>query len=379
MFNLQAGQLLYAKTKGERVIAFWEGGQLVEAYVNPIQENSWVGGVFKGRVERYVPGMQAAFIDIGLDKKGFLPLEKETDGKVRPLQSGEELMVQVKKDPVNDKGAFLSREISLPGQYLLYMPTRQWVGLSKRVTDPEEKRLLQKMGRKLITNPPEGVVMREAALRADKEALQGEKALLSQRWAEIAATYRNVNAPAILYKPGGIFEEILRDYGPQRIGRITTNDTAFENREFIVTYQKEVESQVAALKKELEKALKRKVWLPSGGTLVFDPCEALTVIDVNTGKFTGRKALENTILKTNLEACQEIGRQLRLRNIGGIVIIDFIDMEETDHQQQVQELLGEVLKKDRVKTVIHGYTHLGLMEMTRKKTRNPNTEKENSQ
>lgn len=379
MFNLNPGLLLYAKTQKEKVIAFWENGDLVEAHISPNQENTWVGGVFKGRVERYVPGMEAAFIDIGLDKKGFMPLEKEGDGKVKPLQSGQEIMVQVKKDPVKEKGAFLSREVSLPGQYILYMPTRQWVGLSKRITDPEEKYLLRETGRKLITNPPEGVVMRSAALHADFTALQEEKQALGQTWEEILAAYRSVNAPALLHKPGGLLEELLRDYGPNRIGRIITNDGDFDNRNFAVTYQQDVTKEVESVTKDLKKSLKRKVWLPSGGTLVFDPCEAMTVIDVNTGKFTGRKALENTIVKTNLEACREIGRQLRLRNIGGIVIIDFIDMEEAAHRQQVQDFLGEMLAEDRVKTVIHGFTQLGLMEMTRKKTRNPYNNSENTQ
>lgn len=376
MFNV--GELLYAKMQEETFIAFWENGEMVEAHQYSTRNNSFVGGVYKGRVDRYVPGMEAAFIDIGLDKKGFLPLEKEADGKVKPLQSGQEILVQVKKDPVKEKGAFLSQEISLPGQYLLYMPTRQWVGISKRIIEPEQKRILQETGRKLITNPPEGVVMRGAALQADFKTLKEEKTVLASTWEEIQTVYRNINAPALLYKAGDVLDEILRDYGNRRIGRIITNDGAFDNRNFIVTYQQDVKNEVQSAQKELEKNLRRKVWLPSGGTLVFDFCEALTVIDVNTGKFTGRKALENTVVKTNMEACREIGRQLRLRNIGGIVIIDFIDMEDIAHQQEVEAFLGEVLKNDRVKTVIHGYTRLGLMEMTRKKTRNPHTENENS-
>ncbi len=357
--------------------ALLEDGDVCEYHVYDAgKSSSLAGAVFKGRVERIVPGMDAAFVHLGLEKNGFLPL-KEAPGFAKgnparpPLQTGQEVLVQVKKDPAGEKGAYLTRDITFPGTYVVFLPLDSFVGVSQRVQKDEDRNALLQLGGEVKLDGT-GLVMRSAAMHARPEELCQEIASLNDAWRRVKELYPKKNAPQCLFKSPDPFSELIRDYSAGGIDRIVTNQRNIkaEGIEAALVPDSDLLT-VYGVRAQVEKALSRKVWLKSGGYLIFDICEAMTVIDVNTGKFTGGKLLEETIFRLNHEACGEIVRQIRLRNLGGIILIDFIDMQNELHRQAVLDSLQSELKKDRVKTVVHGLTSLGLMECTRKKARQP--------
>lgn len=357
--------------------ALLEDGELCEYFSYEREKSaSLANAIFKGRVERIIPGMDAAFVNLGLEKNGFLPLKEApgfSDQKTirSSLQTGQEILVQVKKDPVGEKGAYLTRDITFPGTYVILLPLDGFVGVSQRVQDTKEREMLQSLGRELAP-PGSGLVMRSSALSANREEIEQEILYLSEEWQKVQKLYPQKNAPQLLYGSSDPFAELIRDYPAIEIGRIVTNVKELQVPGQEVSFVPDGDLlRTFGIYSQVEKALGRKVWLKSGGYLIFDLCEAMTVIDVNTGKYTGKKLLEDTLYTLNAEACREIARQIRLRGLGGIILIDFIDMKNEHHRQAVLDTLKAELARDRVKTVVHGYTALGLMECTRKKTKTP--------
>lgn len=354
-----------------REIAVVEDGRLVE-YLRDDHADSAAETIYLGLVDRVVPGMKVAFVDIGQEKRGFLPLEEKSGtAPQQRLQCGMRIPVQVKREAHDQKGAFLTRDVTLCGQYVILMPMNRYVGISAKVEDAQARRRLQQIGEKL-TAGAFGLVMRTAAAQATEEEIAGETAALQDTWRQIASDAAVAHAPSVIWRGASLLDGVLRDYGPRGIDRAVTDDAACAEAFRGVCPVAMAEPGFmdrAGLTVQRDKALERFVWLRSGGSLVIDQCEAMTVIDVNTGKFTGKRLVEETIRQLNLEACAEIARQTRLRNLGGVIVIDFIDMAEEADRDAVREALAAAFQQDRVKTVIHGFTALGLMEMTRKRSR----------
>jgi len=363
---------IYIQSGPRREIAVVEDGKLVE-YLLEDERDAAAEAIYVGRVERVVPGMKAAFVDIGQEKNGFLPLEEKNQLHAPKLQSGMSVLVQIRKEAQGTKGAFLSRDISLCGETVLAMPLNDMIGVSSRITDAAQRRALQELGRE-ITGGAYGLVMRSAAAEASEDAIREEAESLMARWEEIRRAAPTAHVPSMIQSARSQLDMLLDDYRPRGIDCIHTDDEALaaQLREIAeVRLSKPGVMALMGLTRQRDKALERRVWLDSGGNLVIDPCEAMTVIDVNTAKFTGKRQLEETILKLNLEACGEIARQVRLRNLSGIILIDMIDMIADESREKVLEALRAAFASDRVKTVIHGFTSLGLVEMTRKKSRRP--------
>ena len=358
--------------KGERTdIAVLEDGHLVE-YL-PDDGHSSAEAIYLGRVERIVPGMRAAFVNIGQEKAGFLPLEERNIPDLPKLQTGMAVLVQVRKEAQGVKGAFLSRDINLCGEYVLFSPMTRQVAVSSRITKERDRKALKELG-KAISNDAFGLIMRHAALGVAEQAIADEVDELKQRWESIRKAVPTAHVPSVLHQARTALALTLAEYHPRGIDRICVNDASLEKELAMyapVAVMGDNLFDVARISTQVKKALDRRVWLESGGNLVFDPCEAMTVIDVNTAKFTGKDKLADTVLQTNLEACREIARQVRLRNISGIIIIDMIDMSSKEHHHAVLAELNKCFADDRVKTVIYGFTSLGLVEVTRKRSRPP--------
>lgn len=346
-----------------------EDGCLVE-YL-PADEDASAEAIYLGRVERIIPGMKAAFVNIGQERAGFLPLEERTARDLPKLQTGMNILVQVRKEAHGEKGAFLSRDISLCGEYVLFSPLNRMTAVSSRIVKEKHRKALKELARD-ISGDEFGLIMRTASKNADESAIRAEVDELRARWECIRKAAPTAHVPSVLHQPRTTLDLVLADYHPRGIDRICVNDAGMAETLSAyapVTVMGDNLFDVARINTQVLKALDRRVWLESGGNLVFDPCEAMTVIDVNTAKFTGKTALSDTVLQTNLEACEEIARQVRLRNISGIIIIDMIDMVSREHHHAVLEALNKAFAADRVKTVVHGFTSLGLVEMTRKRTR----------
>ncbi|WAM33412.1 Rne/Rng family ribonuclease [Caldicellulosiruptor morganii] len=379
---------------GETRVAVLEDKELVEIYVERQDQQSIVGNIYKGVVENILPGMDAAFINIGQDKNAFLYLGDinrlefgDTDEwyeiKTNPLalRCGQEIVVQVIKEAHDQKGPRVTTNITLPGRYLVLLPNTDYTGISKRIELEEERTRLKEIACRL---KPEGmgIIVRTAAEGKSEEVLKNELEFLKNLWQRIKQKSKE-SAPVLLYKDYDLVFKAVRDMFTNQVDRFVINDRKKYNKimEFLSAYAPSLKSKVEyfnlatnifeyfQIEQKLQKALSRRVWLKSGGYIVIDETEALTAIDVNTGKFVGKNDVSETILKTNLEAAVEIARQLRLRDIGGIIVIDFIDMKNTEHQKLVLETLKDALKKDKTKTVVVGITPLGLVEMTRKKVR----------
>ncbi len=353
-----------------REIAVMEDGRLVE-YLVEDGDAFGAESIYLGRVERVVSGMQAAFVDIGQEKCGFLPLEERSRSATLPkLQCGMRVLVQIKKEAQGTKGAFLTRDITLCGEYLLFMPCNRYIGVSSRVEDEDDRRALRAMGAQM-SGGAFGLVVRASALHAAPEAVEQELARFQQAWERLNREAATAPACTLVYRPRTLLDGVLDDYLPRGVDRVVTDDPSLT----VPGMQTEIAAgdlmQRFGLTAQRDRALQRRVWLDCGGNLVIDPCEAMTVIDVNTAKNTGKRQLEQTLLRTNLEAAREIARQARLRNMGGIILIDMIDMEQEESRHQVLDALRDAFALDRVKTVIHGMTSLGLVEMTRKKVRAP--------
>ena len=325
-----------------------EDGKLTEYLPADRQE---AGAVFLGKAERMMPGLDCAFVDIGRKKAGFLPLKENsrtfTGGDFR---SGDLIPVQIRKEETGEKGAFLSRDISLAGTYVILMPMNRFTGVSKRIEDEDVRRRLKETGR-LIAGERFGIVMREASANAEEETIRQEAETLYAEWTGLQKRIEEGGKPGLILGQDPM-DELIRDYsgkGPYTV--------------------KTAEQLPEALQGQLKTALGRIITIKGGGNLVIDRCEAMTVIDVNTGSSRPGPDKRQTVLNTNLEACEAIAGILRLRNTGGMILIDFIDMAEEKDRSLVEERLKEAVRKDREKTVIHGWTRLGLMEMTRKRQR----------
>lgn len=378
----------------ETRVALLEDQKVVEYMIERPLEKRVVGNIYKGKVADVLPGMQAAFIDIGIGKNAFLYVDdiypskgiKKDDGTKLPaireiVRQGEQILVQVNKEPVGTKGARVTTNITLPGRYLVYLPYGGHVGVSRRIEEELERERLKEIGEDLICNQ-EGLIVRTVCEGITEEELIQDLHSLRQQWADIYETAKHVEPSNPVFLEVDMIPKVVRDLMTSEIKECLVDDRIQLQRlkqemcqfpdlqERLILYSG-IQNifdyyQITA---ELERSLRRKVWLKSGGYIVIDQTEALTVVDVNTGKFTGNQNLEETVLRTNLEAAKEIARQLRLRDIGGIIIIDFIDMIETENQVAVLELLEGALKNDRTKSNVVGLTSLGLVEMTRKKVR----------
>lgn len=362
---------IYIRKSDGMDVAVVEDGNLVEFF--PSDDAASTEAIYLGRVERIMPGMRAAFVQIGQEKCGFLPLEERNAIGLPKLQCGMSIIVQIKKEAQGVKGAFLTRDICLCGEFVLLSPLSRLTAVSSRITKEKHRKRLKALG-KAISGEEYGLIMRSAALDADEQLIRNEAAELHACWAQICRTAATAPAPSVLHAPRTNLELVLADYHPKQIDRICTNDASMASlvSEFApVAVMGDDLFDVARISTQLQKAMDRRIWLRSGGNLVFDPCEAMTVIDVNTAKFTGKDNPAETVLQTNLEACEEIARQVRLRNISGIIIIDMIDMVSRAHQSAVLEALNRAFADDRVKTVVHGFTSLGLVEMTRRRSRPP--------
>ena len=363
---------IYVKGGMQQEIAVCEDGKLVE-YLLQREDNS-TEAIYLGKVERVINGMKAAFVDIGQEKNGFLPLEEVSKTAILPkLQAGQRVLVQVKKEAQGTKGAFLTRDISLCGEYVLLMPMNRYIGVSSRIEDAQTREDMKQLGNEIAAGRF-GLVMRASAPQAEENAIREEVSSLWERWETISMAAPVAHAPSMIHKPRTLLESVVEDYRSRGIERFVTDDKELAaNLGAIAPVDVTGEDlmEVSGMIKQRDKALQRHVWLQSGGSLVIDRCEAMTVIDVNTAKFTGKRDIEDTILRLNLEACGEIARQVRLRNASGIILIDMIDMRDEEHRRQVLTRLKECFAQDRIKTVIHGFTSLGLIEMTRKKSRQP--------
>jgi len=352
-------------------IAVMEDGNLVE-YLQDDQATS-AEAIYVGKVERVVPGMKAAFVQIGQEKCGFLPLIERNAPDLPKLQTGMHVLVQVRKEAQGVKGAFLSRDINLCGEYVLFSPLNRMIAVSSRIVKEKERKALKALGAE-ISGGEFGLIMRNAAQNAPEDAIVQEVEQLRACWEAVIKAAPTAHVPSILHQPRTPLEVALAEYHTRGIDRIYTNDVSMEamlSAYAPVTIMGDNLFDIARISTQVLRGLDRRVWLESGGNLVFDPCEAMTVIDVNTAKFTGKDKLANTVLQTNLEACREAARQIRLRNLSGIIIIDMIDMSSREHRHAVLEELNKAFAADRVKTVVHGFTSLGLVEITRKRSRPP--------
>lgn len=378
-------ELIINKNKQGETICLIENGKLLERYENnqETKNNRLEGNIYAGRVADIVPGMQAAFIDYGDNKKGFIHFKDaipQIDEKVekpsmpsdtdirKVLKPNSKILIQIKKDCNEKKGAKVSTHISLPSKYIVFMPNTSIITISQKIEDKAQKdRLLNLMKDNLPKG--NGAVVRTLAQDvSDKEIIEDIKKI-SNKWNDIQSKYNKTQSGKLIYECESVAEKIVIDLKLDRI--ITNSKEIFENMKNISDAEVEFSKEENLLdmydiEKQIEKSTERKIWLNCGGFITIDKTEALTAVDVNTGKFTGKKDLEATIFKVNKEATIEIAKQLRLRDIGGIIIIDYIDMKNEDNKNAIEVLLKEELKKDRAKTQVEGFTKLNLMELTRK-------------
>ena len=379
-------QLIISRDHLETRVAVLEDGKPAEMYLERPHRQSLVGNVYKGRVENVLPGMDAAFVDIGLDRNGFLAVAEVVAPDVRSggsrkigdlLKPGRELLVQVTRDPMGGKGPRLTMEVGIPGRYVVYLPGGRGTGVSRRLDDGERERL-RAISREVGPDAG-GVIVRTAAEGAGKEAIERDLRFLQRVWAGAERRAQAVPAPALAYAEAELAVRSARDLLSPDFSAVMVDDEKLHRR--LVSYLRAVAPEFKdrvelysgetrlferfGLDEEMEKALARRVGLPSGGHIVIDHTEAMTVIDVNTGRYVGRRQLEDTTLKTNLEACREIVRQLRLRDIGGIIVIDFIDMSAKTNREVVLAALEAEFTLDRTKTYVMEISPLGLVEMTR--------------
>jgi len=384
-------EILINVTPQETRVAAIELGVLQELLLERAGSLGLVGNVYKGVVCRVLPGMQSAFVEIGLARAAFLHvadiLEYEADVD-KPIQEllyeGQSVVVQVIKEPIGSKGARLTTQISIAGRFLVYLPQQEHIGVSQRIEDEAEREALRERLSKLL--PPDsqgGYIIRTMAETATEDELRADLDYLHKVWSDIQASSQEAPARSLVYQDLTLPMRVLRDMVGEHTDRILVDSR--ETWQKMLTFAEHYVGGMVGriehysgerplfdlygIEQEIEKALSRKVELKSGGYLIFDQTEALTTVDVNTGGFVGGRTLADTIFKTNLEAAQAIARQLRLRNLGGIIIIDFIDMEEQAHREAVLEELNRAVARDRVRSGIHGFSGLGLVEMTRKRTR----------
>ncbi len=412
-----ATEILINVRPSETRVAYIENGVLNDLKIERKMSPTLVGSVYRGKVMRVLPGMQAAFVDIGLDRAAFLYvgdvrpnldsdtaglLDEETeestdssdgnsiaathDAPDKPriqdlINEGQTILVQVAKDPLGTKGARITTHISLPGRHVVYLPTLNHRGVSRRIEDPAERDRLRDIVAAI--DPKGGVIVRTAGESATESSLRADLEYLGRIWQDVQKAYEKRSKPGLVHAEPDVELRALRDLLSDEVDRVVIDDEEAHRKiiAFISQFMPRFKSRVSLYKEnrplfdqyeidiEISRSLERKIWLKSGGYIVIDEAEALVVIDVNTGRYVGKRDLEDTILKTNLEAVREIAHQLRIRNCGGIIIIDFIDMEKEAHREKVLEALREELVRDRAKTTVLSMSNLGLVEMTRKRIR----------
>lgn len=394
-------EILINVTPMETRAAIIENGVVQEIFVERSAKRGLVGSIFKGKVVRVLPGMQAAFVDIGLERAAFLHArdiwvkDRKGDGEVIDttanisdlVYEGHSIVVQVTKDMIGTKGARLTTYLSIPSRYLVYMPYTNHIGVSQRIEMEEERERLRSMMEHVLEGiddvDKKGFILRTAAEGVDEDSLRRDVEFLCRLWRSIRSRMQMATTVSLVHSDLPLSLRVLRDEVRPTVDkiRVDSRETYAKALEFTQDFMPHVEALIEhypgerpifdlyGVEHEVQKALGRQVQLKSGGYLIVDQTEAMTTIDVNTGAFVGHRNLEETIFKTNLEAAQAIARQLRLRNLGGIIIIDFIDMEEVDHQRQVLRIFEKMLEKDHAKTKITQVSELGLVEMTRKRTR----------
>jgi len=413
-----ASEIVVNTSQRETRLALIENGQVAEIHIERKGERGIVGNIYKGRVIKVLPGMQAAFVDIGLTRAAFLYVgdihhhihdldlmrTEEEDEETEPdensmhesmndqmppfapiedlIQEGEEVLVQISKEPLGSKGARITSHVSIPGRHLVFMPTVDHIGISRRIENETERIRLKEIisGMK----PPScGIIVRTVSENEGAEKLHADLTVLEGSWERILEREKRVPAPSLIYEDLDLCLRGVRDLFTETVSRLVVDSSEHYHRilEFMDTFMPSLKQCVElyegdepvfdhlGIEMELNKALGRKVWLKSGGYINIDFTEALVAIDVNTGRYVGKRNLQETILKTNLEAAKEIAYQLRLRNIGGIIIVDFIDMDRTADREKVSTALVEALRRDKQKTNILKISELGLVQMTRKRTR----------
>ena len=392
-----SAELLINVTPSESRVALIENGILQEIHVERHTKRGLVGNIYRGKVSRVLPGMQAAFVDIGLDKAAFLHasdivihnevIEEVNASHIQKqdirelVRDGQDIVVQVVKDPIGTKGARLTTDITIPSRYLVFMPSVTHVGVSQRIEDEAERERLKNLVQEFCDDNG-GFILRTAAEGVGKTELQQDAAFLRRLWDKIQYRLKKRKSN-VLYEDLPLARRVLRDFVGTELDRIRIDSKlSFQELfEFTKEYVPELNDKLEYytgdrpifdlydVENEAQRSLERRVELKSGGYLIIDQTEAMTTIDINTGAFVGHRNLEETIFNTNTEATQAIARQLRLRNLGGMILIDFIDMIEPDHKRRVLHSLEVATSKDRAKINIHGFTSLGLIEMTRKRTR----------
>ncbi len=387
-------EILINITPMESRVAVVENGVLQEVHVERTQKRGIVGNIYKGKVVRVLPGMQAAFVDIGLERAAFIHAGElsnregvASDNISALVHEGQSLVVQVTKDPIGTKGARLTTQLSIPSRYLVYMPRTSHVGISLKIEEEAERERLKRVVADCVAS--EGIVevggfiLRTAAEGAGADEILIDIRYVRRLWEQIRGQMQTAGTPTVIYEDLSLALRTLRDLVSPKIEkiRIDSRETFQKIVQFVEELMPEISDRLEhypgerpifdlyGVEDEVQRALERKVPLKSGGYLIVDPAEAMSTIDVNTGAFVGHRNLEETIFKTNLEAATTIARQLRLRNLGGIIIIDFIDMEDEEHKRQVLRTLEKQLERDHAKTNIIGITELGLVQMTRKRTR----------
>jgi ribonuclease G len=392
-------EILINVTPRETRVALVENGMLQEVHVERASRRGYVGNMYKGRVQRVMPGMQAAFVEVGLERAAFLhasdivrtpspdvEVSPEANAPTPPinelLHEGQEVVVQIVKDPIGSKGARLTTHLSLPSRYLVLLATSRQIGVSARIEDEVERTRLRDLMLALAPEREHGYIVRTNADGVGEDALRDDVTYLAKVWRAVSARFQNARIGDCVYEDLSLPLRSVRDHMRHNIGKVRVDSReTFERlmkfvRQFMPAWAERVEHypgerpifDLYGVEDEIQRALKKEVPLKSGGYLIVDQTEAMTTVDVNTGAYLGTRNLEETVYRTNLEAAQSVARQLRLRNLGGIIIIDFIDMTDEEHKRQVLRLLEKSLTRDHAKTTVYEMSPLGLVEMTRKRT-----------
>ncbi|MCC6559916.1 MAG: ribonuclease G [Xanthomonadales bacterium] len=390
-------EILINVTPRETRVAIVENGMLQEVYVERASRRGYVGNIYKGRVQRVMPGMQAAFVEVGLERAAFLhasdilrtpsaDVEPEANSVTPPinelLHEGQEIVVQIVKDPIGSKGARLTTHLSLPSRFLVLLATSKQIGVSARIEDEIERARLKDLVQALAGEREHGYIVRTNADGVGEEAMRDDIAYLQKVWRAVSARFAAAKVGDCVYEDLSLPLRSVRDHMRNAIVKVRVDSReTFERllkfaRQFMPDWVERVEHypgerpifDLYGVEDEMQRALKKEVPLKSGGYLIVDQTEAMTTVDVNTGAFLGTRNLEETVYRTNLEAAQAVARQLSLLNLGGIIIIDFIDMTDEEHRRQVLRQLEKLLARDHAKTTVYEMSPLGLVEMTRKRT-----------
>jgi ribonuclease G len=394
-------EILVSDDEFETRVCLLEDGVFTEYYSDKKDELRILNNIYKGKVNSILPGMQAAFVDIGLDRNAFLHISdlyrtideygelvngnsksRERKSIIDLLDKDQDIIVQVDKEPMGMKGPRVTAYITLPGRYLVYMPTLENVGISRKIETESERKRLRNLVSKLRPDN-RGFIVRTAAEGKGEEVFKAEIEYLHEQWEQIIQKSEKAKSPHLLHEDLGIIQRVARDMFTDDFSQLVVDSKSAYDK--IMVYVRKVQPglksrvklyeekgelyEIRGIEKELRRAIRQKIWLKSGGHIVINETEALVSIDVNTGKYVGKEDPNDTILKTNLEAAEEVARQIRLRDLGGIIVIDFIDMDERKHQRRVSKALQESLKRDRSRSNILKFTELGLVEMTRQRSK----------